>query len=453
MSEKTRLDYMIDDRKAKLDQLRTAGVECYPPTTHRTHNAIDAKNHLDQVVSVAGRLTAIREHGKIAFADLKDETGSIQITWQEKLLKPEDFAQIKLLDTGDFVEATGTVMVTTSGETSVLIDTYRLLAKTLRPIPTTHQDIEHVEERFRKRYLDLLSENGSREKFYARTKIIQAMRDFYNSKGFLEVDTPILQTIPGGTSAKPFETYYNAYDADVSLRIAPELYLKRLLVGGFERVYEFARCFRNEQADTTHNPEFTQIESYAAYWDYEDTMNFVEEMLCEVVQKVFGTNTLTIRGQQVVFERPFARKTFLELSGGHRTDAKFKVGTKDIIQPTFITNHPVELIPLAKRDPADSSLVQSFQLVMVGVELVKAYSELNDPLEQRERFEEQEKLRSGGDEEAQRNDPDFLEALEYGMPPASGMGIGIDRLVTLLTDSDSLRETMLFPFMKPRNNE
>jgi lysyl-tRNA synthetase class 2 len=450
MSEKSRLDYMIDDRKSKLEQLRTAGVECYPPTTHRTHSAIDAKNHLDQVVSVAGRLTAIREHGKIAFADLKDETGSIQITWQEKLLKPEDFAQIKLLDPGDFVEATGTVMVTKSGEITVLIDSYRLLAKTLRPIPTAHQDIEHVEERFRKRYLDLLSENGSRERLYARIKIIQAMRDFYNSKGFLEVDTPILQSIPGGTSAKPFETHYNAYDADVSLRIAPELYLKRLLVGGFERVYEFARCFRNEQADTTHNPEFTQIESYAAYWDYEDTMNFVEEMLCEVVQQVFGTNTLTIRGQQVVFARPFARKTFLELSDGHRTDVKFKVGTQGIIQPTFITNHPVELIPLAKRDPADPSLVQSFQLVMVGVELVKAYSELNDPIEQRERFAEQEKLRQGGDEEAQRNDPDFLEALEYGMPPASGMGIGIDRLVTLLTDSDSLRETMLFPFMKPR---
>jgi len=450
MSEQSRLDYILADRRKKLAELEAQGINPFPSHVERTYTAAQARVADGKRVSIAGRITAIREHGKMVFADVRDSSGDVQVNWRHDELAPERFRAVKLLDPGDFIAVTGTVFRTKTDEPTVLIASYAVLAKALRPVPSDRQEIENVDERFRKRYLDLLINSGVRERFHQRSAIIQAIRRYYEANGFTEVETPILQLIPGGAMAQPFQTHYNAYDADVYLRIAPELYLKRLLIGGYERVFEFARCFRNEQADATHNPEFTQVESYVAYWDYEDLMGFVEQMVSTVVKEVFGTQKLKIGGQEISFAAPFARTTFLEVSGGHREDAKFKEGTQGIIQPTFVTNHPKELVPLAKRDPSNPGLVQSFQLVIAGVEVAKAYSELNDPVEQQRRFEEQEQARSGGDEEAQRNDPDFIEALEYGMPPAAGLGVGIDRLVSLLTDAGSLREVMLFPFMKPR---
>lgn len=444
---------MIDDRRSKLEALRQADINPFPPTTNRTHAISDARQALEQSVRIAGRITSVREHGKSAFGDVEDESGSIQLYWKADELGDDAFGRVRLLDPGDFVVVSGEVFVTKAGETTVLVKDYTVLAKSLRPIPRKWQELENTEERFRKRYLDLLANPSVKERFEKRTRIIQAIREFYIRNNFLEVDTPMLQPIPGGAMARPFVTHYNAYDTDVYLRIAPELYLKRLLVGGFERVFEIARCFRNEGADPTHNPEFTQIEIYAAYWNYEDMMASLETMVSTVVREVFGTDTLTLQGQEISFKTPFARKRFVEVSGGHKDDAKFKEGTKGIIQPTFVTHHPAELIPLAKKDPENPEFVQSFQLVINGIELAKGYSELNDPIDQRLRFEEQEQERATGNEEAQRIDDDFIEALEYGMPPAAGLGVGIDRLVTVLTDAPSLREAMLFPFMKPRGGQ
>lgn len=452
MSEGTRLDHMLNDRREKLAALRALGSTPFPATTGRSATIAAARVELEREVTVAGRLTSLREHGKSVFGDLADESGTMQVYWKADVLGETSFATLKLLDPGDFVVATGTVSETKSGEPTVFVRDYRVLAKAIRPLPRSWQELENVEERFRRRYLDLLSNHEVAERFRQRSAIIQAIRAYYVEHGFLEVDTPILQPIPGGASARPFTTHYHAYDADVYLRIAPELYLKRLLVGGFERVFEFARCFRNEGADQTHNPEFTQIEVYAAYWDYEDMMQSLEVLIRRVVNEAFGTETLTIAGHTIDFAQPFARRTFLEVSGGGRDDAAFKSGVKQIIQPTFVTNHPAELIPLAKRSATDPTVVESFQLVITGVELAKGYSELNDHEEQRERFLEQERERATGNDEAQRIDTDFIEALEYGMPPAAGLGVGIDRLVTVLTGAESLREAMLFPYMKPRQD-
>lgn len=450
----TRLDHMIADRRGKLDALRAAGIDPFPPTTNRTHTIAEATVAGDNAaVAVAGRLTSVREHGKTIFGDLADESGTIQLVWRADELTEEEFAFVKLLDPGDIIAASGSIFTTKTGQLSVLVKTQQVLAKAIRPIPRSWQDFENKEERFRKRYLDLQANPEVAQRFRIRAKIIQAIRSYYIENGFLEVDTPILQAIPGGASARPFLTHYNEYETDVYLRIAPELYLKRLLVGGYERVFEFARCFRNEGADPTHNPEFTQVENYAAYWDFSDQMNSLETMMKRVVKEAFGTDTLTIGGQEISFAGSFARRTFLDVSGGHREDAKFKEGTRGIIQPTFVTHHPAELIPLAKRDPEDPTVVQSFQLVIAGTEMAKGYSELNDFDEQLARFQEQESERASGNEEAQRIDMDYVEALQYGMPPASGLGVGIDRLVTLLTDSETLRETMLFPFMKPTNTK
>lgn len=447
----TRLDHMIADRRGKLDALRASGVDPFPPTTKRGQTVAVARSMVDQQVRIAGRISAIREHGKAAFVDIEDESGTMQAYWKEDEVGADQFALLKLLDPGDFVAAEGTVFITKTEEPTVKVSAFQVLSKAIRPVPRSWQELDNVEERFRKRYLDLQSNVEVKNRFRIRAKIIQSIRNYYLGNGFLEVDTPILQAIPGGASARPFLTRYNAYDSDVYLRVAPELYLKRLLVGGYERVFEFARCFRNEGADPTHNPEFTQVENYVAYWDFTDQMNSLEEMIRGVVKDVFGTDTLSIGGQDINFAEPFARRTFLDVSGGHREDAKFKEGTRGIIQPTFVTHHPAELIPLAKKDPADPTLVQSFQLVIAGTEMAKGYSELNDYDDQLARFKEQESERADGNEEAQRIDGDFIEALEYGMPPASGLGVGIDRLVTLLTDSATLREAMLFPFMKPNN--
>lgn len=450
MSDVTRLDHMIDDRHSKLEALIGHGLNPFPATTDRTHEIAEARESLEQSVRIAGRLTSVREHGKSVFGDLEDASGVMQLYWKADELGETLFSQVKLLDPGDFIAVIGDVFTTKAGEVTVLVKAYTVLAKALRPVPRKWQELENTEERFRKRYLDLLANPSVKRRFEQRSQIVQAIRSYYLAQHFLEVDTPILQAIPGGASARPFRTHYNAYDTDVYLRIAPELYLKRLLVGGYERVFEIARCFRNEGADPTHNPEFTQIEIYAAYWDFTTMMSSLEEMITGVVRQVFGSETLTLAGNEVSFATPFARRRFMDVSGGHKEDAKFKEGTRGIIQPTFVTHHPAELIPLAKKDPDNPEFVQSFQLVINGIELAKGYSELNDPIDQRRRFEDQEQERASGNEEAQRIDDDFIEALEHGMPPAAGLGVGIDRLVSVLTDAQSLRESMLFPFMKPR---
>lgn len=453
MSEGTRLDHITRDRREKLAVLRQRSGTPFPSDANRSTKILDARDCLEKSVTIAGRLISFREHGKSIFADVLDESGKMQVYWKADILGETAFADLKLLDPGDFVSVTGEVGLTKSGEPTVFSSSYLVLAKAVRPLPRTWQELDNVEERFRRRYLDLLSNPEVLTRFRQRSAIIHAIRSYYVDHGFLEVDTPILQPIPGGASARPFATHYNAYNTDVYLRIAPELYLKRLLVGGFERVFEFARCFRNEGADPTHNPEFTQVEVYAAYWNYEDMMSSLEELIRSLVQTVFGSTALTLNGTVIDFGQSFSRRTFLDVSGGQRNDRAYKTGVQSIIQPTFVTNHPAELIPLAKRSQADLSVVESFQLVVAGIELAKGYSELNDHDEQRERFLEQEQERAKGDEEAQRIDTDFVEALEYGMPPAAGLGVGIDRLVTVLTGAESLREVMLFPYMKPRHDQ
>lgn len=447
---------LVSTRLNKLSELKDLGVDPYPSLSHRNITAKEISGRKEELietesrVTVAGRLTGMRGHGKLVFADLADESGKIQVVYKADLISENQFKLIPLLDLGDFVEASGTVFVTKAGELSVQVREFSLLSKSIRPLPEKWFGLKDIETRYRERYVDLLINKEVKEKFYIRSKVVQFLRNFLLERDFLEVETPILQPIPGGATAKPFLTHYNAYDKDVYLRIAPELYLKKLLVGGFEKVFEFARCFRNEGVDATHNPEFTNLEFYWAYSDYEELMSFTEEMIRSLVAQINGGSfELPINGKSINFARPFSRITFAELTEGKNTDQAFKEGVAKIVEPTFVTNHPTELIPLAKRNRKNPALVDTFQLVIAGVELAKAFSELNDPVDQRNRFLEQAKLREAGDEEAQLLDDDFLKALEYGMPPTGGWGLGIDRLVRVLTNSKTLREIMFFPFMKP----
>jgi len=451
---------LIENRIKKLEELKKAGIDPYPSKSNRNYTAKDVVDKQNQLVdsqdkvTVAGRMMARRGHGKLVFADLTDESGKIQIVLKQDSLSEKAFGIVELLDVGDFIEVDGKVFVTKAGELSIEADTLRLLAKSIRPLPEKWHGLKDVETRYRERYADFIVNPEVKQKFYTRSKVINALRQYLIEDGFMEVDTPVLQSVAGGASAKPFLTHYNAYDRDVYLRIAPELYLKRLLVGGFEKVFEFARCFRNEGVDATHNPEFTNLEFYWAYADYEKLMDFTQDLVRFVIRSINnGDLVLEINGQKVDFSKPFNRVTFDELTGGRRTDQSFKEGAAKIVQPTFVTNHPTEMIPLAKRNSDNPEVVDTFQLVIAGIELVKAFSELNDPLDQRERFEEQMKLREKGDEEAQLIDNDFLKALEYGMPPAAGWGLGVDRFVRVLTDSNTLREILFFPFMKPEQKD
>lgn len=448
---------LIEVRKKKLADLKEKGINPYPSTSSRNITCAEIIKDKDELinskkeVTAAGRLMAIRGHGKLVFADLADESGKVQLVLKSDFLQ-EDFNLVSLLDMGDFVEVTGNVFVTQAGEISIEAKKLNILSKALRPMPEKWHGLKDQEVRYRERYADLLVNPEVKEKFMVRSQVIQTLRDFLITKKFTEVDTPVLQSIPGGATAKPFTTHYNAYDRDVFLRIAPELYLKRLIVGGFERVFEFARCFRNEGVDATHNPEFTNLEFYWAYADYEAMMELVEEMVREVVGMINnGSLKLKIYDKEIDFSKKFDRVTFSEVTKGENSDGAFKAGIAGIIEPTFVTNHPTEMIPLAKRNAENKDVVDTFQLVVGGLELSKAFTELNDPLDQRERFEAQMRLKEKGDEEAQELDEDFLKALEYGMPPTAGCGIGIDRLVRVLTSSDTIREILLFPFMKPNS--
>ncbi len=496
---------LSDIRKArleKLDKLQKAGIDPYPARSSRTHTINEVLSDFDELaakeveVILAGRVMAKREQGGLAFLDINGGSGKIQLLFKKDDIGEKSFEFfLETVDIGDFIEARGVLFTTKRNEKTLLATGYSLLTKSLLPLPEKWHGLKDVEERYRKRYLDLIfsAKGGSasggnpetKAVFEARSKIIEHIRQYLIAGGFMEVETPILQPLYGGANARPFKTHINTLDIDLYLRIAPELYLKRLLVGGFERVFEIGRNFRNEGMDREHNPEFTMLEFYAAYWDYEKMMEFVENMLEHIVEKKFGTTKISSQGKEINFKGPYPRVTFNDLfkkysdidyddasedelkdkakeldikieksmTKGNLGDEIYKkVARPNIVEPTFIINHPLEISPLAKKLENNDKHVARFQLIAGGMELTNGFSELNDPVDQRQRFEVQEKFAKKGNEEAQRLDEDYIEALEYGMPPAAGVGIGLDRLVVLLTDSHSIREVILFPLMKPRSD-
>ncbi len=491
-------------RRESLVKLRGMGINPYPAAEYVVNAYSDEvkENFKDDAeprqVSMAGRLMSRRIMGKASFADLKDSKGRIQLYVSRDEICPGDDKELyntvfkKLLDIGDFIGIKGYVFRTQMGEISVHVSELTVLSKSLRPLPIVkekdgvkYDDFSDPEQRYRQRYVDLVVNEGVRDIFLKRNKVYRSMREFFDSKGYLEVETPILQSIPGGASARPFITHHNALDIPLYLRIADELYLKRLIVGGFEGVYEFSKNFRNEGMDRTHNPEFTCMEIYISYKDYNWMMDFTEAMLEKVCLDVNGATEVKVGDNVISFKRPFKRVTMTEsikeFTGiditGMDEDALRNVckqlhievdesfgkgklideifGEKcegNYIQPTFITDYPIEMSPLCKRHRNDPNLTERFELMVGGKELCNAYSELNDPIDQYERFQEQLRLSQKGDDEAMFIDMDFVRALEYGMPPTSGMGIGIDRLVMLMTGQTTIQEVLLFPQMKPEVN-
>lgn len=485
------LEELKAERLKKLEQLKTAGVDPYPVqanlslTLDKVREDFNALIKDNDPLTVGGRVKAIRGQGALIFADLDDGTGTIQVL----LKKGETSAEAmdlfaETVDLGDFISATGLPFVSKRGEQTIQVTTWEMLAKSLRPLPDQWDGLKDTEERFRRRYLDSLTNPEVKKRFILRSKIITGIRNFLNKADYLEVETPMLQPQAGGASALPFITHHNALDVDLFLRIAPELYLKRMLVGGFAKVYEVARNFRNEGIDVTHNPEFTMLEFYAAYETAASQRDFVEKMLKKVIKDALGNLKIPYAGEVLDFSAKFKVMTYYELLqryalisdpakisvtelklkasqlglavDEHETKEKLldriyaKVCRPKIIQPTFVIDYPADYLPLAKKKPDNHDLVDAFQLVIGGIELVKAFSELNDPIDQRERFAKQDKAKKGGDAEAQGSDEEFLEALEYGMPPAGGVGIGIDRLIMLLTDTQNIREVIYFPTLRPK---
>ncbi len=489
-------------RRNSLNELKNLGINPYPAAefkTNATSEEIKTKYSAElnnyQDVTIAGRIMTRRIMGKASFIEIQDSFGKIQVyinrdeicTGENKDLYNIIFK--KLLDIGDFIGINGNAFITQTGELSVKAKEMTLLAKSLRPLPIVKEKDGQIydaftdpEMRYRQRYVDLIVNEGVKETFVKRTKIFNSMREFFNSRGYLEVETPILQPIPGGAAARPFITHHNALDIPLYLRIANELYLKRLIVGGFEGVYEFSKNFRNEGMDKTHNPEFTAMEIYVAYKDYNWMMNFTEEFLEKIALDVNQTPDFEIDGKQISFKRPFARVPILQAIKDHtgfdvagmnveelrEVCKKLEITTEEsmgigklidsifgekcehhYIQPTFITDYPTEMSPLCKRHRENPELTERFELMVNGKELANAYSELNDPIDQLERFEEQLRLSEKGDDEAMFIDMDFVRALEYGMPPTSGLGVGMDRLVMLLTGNVSIQEVLFFPQMKP----
>lgn len=477
------------EREKKLKNLKKLGINPFPEKSFRTHKIKEVLENFDlflqskKRIILAGRIISKRKHGAITFCQIQDYSGKIQIVFKKDVLNENYNLFLDNFDIGDFIETEGPLFLTKTREKSQEVKKFRILAKSLLPLPEKWHGLKEIEERYRKRYLDLLINKKVKEKFILRSKIIKEIRKFLENKKFIEVETPILQTIAGGATAKPFVTHLNILDIDLYLRIAPELYLKRLLIGGFEKLYELGKNFRNEGIDREHNPEFTMLELYYAYSDYEKLMEFSQEMLSKVIKKIFGKLEIEWENEKINFNPPFKRKDFFEmfyetsnLDLKKTTDAELfkkakelnldiseiktrakaideiykKIARPKITQPTFIINHPIEISPLAKKFEKDSKKVKRFQLIVKGTELINGFSELNDPIDQKKRFEEQEKMRKIGDIEAQRIDKDFLEALEYGMPPTAGLGLGIDRLVMILTNSHSVKEIIFFPFMRPK---
>lgn len=479
-------------RRTKLDALREAGIDPYPngfsPSARTAELAVryadlEPGAETEDIVTIAGRLVAKRDQGKMAFLVVRDATGDIQLFCRVNVLGEDGFEFAKDLDLGDWVGATGTVLRSRRGELSVQPTQVTLLSKSLRPLPEKYHGLTDTETRYRQRYVDLIANPEVRDVFQARFKVISAIRRYMEDNGYLEVETPMLQPIPGGATARPFVTHHNALDMPLYLRIAPELYLKRLLVGGFERVYEINRSFRNEGMSPRHNPEFTMLEAYQAYGNMESMMDLTEGIITAAAHAVLDSLEIEYQGQHVSLAGPWRRATMAELTSeaaGTAVDvhtpvaelralcAKHEVPVEEawgagklltelfeklvehtLMEPTFVTMYPAETSPLARRNDDDSELTNRFELMITGREFANAFSELVDPVDQRARFEKQAAAKDAGDDEAMWVDEDYLRAQEYGMPPAGGMGIGIDRLVMLLTDSPSIRDVLLFPHMRP----
>ncbi|MBA2284157.1 MAG: lysine--tRNA ligase [Ktedonobacteraceae bacterium] len=491
---------MSDERSMRVQRLQTLreqGIDPYPHHAERTHTIAEVLQHFDEwqgaegAFTLVGRIRTMREMGKIAFAHIEDGTGRIQVFFRINDIGEEAYRALKLLDIGDFVQASGFLFVTRTGERTLHVRDYRLLAKGLRPLPEKYHGLEDKEIRQRKRYLDLIA-NGDevRSVFVTRSGVARAMRRYLDEHGFIEVETPVLQPLYGGATSRPFTTHHNTLDRDLYLRIAVELYLKRLIVGGFERVYEIGRVFRNEGIDRSHNPEFTMMECYQAYADYKDIMKLVEEMVHFIALEVKGTPRVIYQGTEIDLTPPWPRIPLLaaieEYTGidvtrfpdreslgaemraqGYEVDptlgrgrlidalkdAMLHSGAPALRQAFFLIDYPLDVSPLAKLHRETAGLVERFQFFYGGLEAGNAFTELNDPLDQRQRFEDQARQRAQGDSEAQVLDEDFLEALEIGMPPTGGVGIGIDRLTMLMTDQESIRDVVLFPTMRKTAEE
>ncbi len=483
---------LVQHRIQKLLELQRRGINPFAEEKFpRTHLAQEIKDNFPSLegnnCKVAGRVLAIRSHGRSTFLDLQDSSGKIQILLRQDKVGEERYALLEFLDIGDILGINGEVIKTKTGEITVEANDFLFLAKALQPFPEKWHGLREPELRYRFRYLDLIVNERTKDIFYKRARILQGIRDFLTQRGYVEVDTPMMQTIPGGASAHPFITHHNALDMDLYLRIAPELYLKRLLVGGMEKIFELGRCFRNEGISTRHNPEFTLLEVYLAYGDLEDIKRLTEDMLYHLATAILGSEEIEYRGQKISLKPPFRCLSLYEVLKKEtgtdwekiedveearrlakslgvegdtvrtRGEVLLKVLEKIVeprlIQPIFVEDFPVEVSPLAKRRRENPYLTRRFELFIGGEEIANAFSELNDPFDQRERFKEQMRRWEEGDEEAQRMDEDFLLALEYGMPPAGGLGIGIDRLVMLFTDSPSIREVILFPLLRPKEEE
>lgn len=494
------MDELTDLRKIrleKLQQIKDMGIDPYPFSFDRTNFAAEIienfKPDTKQTVRISGRLMSVREHGKVVFAHVMDSSGRIQIYVRKDHVGDEKFEMFRLLDIGDIIGVAGEVFKTRTEEITIVADELVLLSKNLRPLPIVKEKIEDGEKtvydefadkelRYRQRYVDLIVNPDVKQVFLKRSKIVATMREFLVMRNYLEVETPILQPLYGGANARPFVTHHNALDIDLFLRIADELYLKRLIVGGFDGVFEIGKDFRNEGIDRFHNPEFTMLELYVAYEDYNFMMDLVEQIVSTTVEKVIGSTKLTFQGQQIDFKAPWrrfkmadilkeytgeqiigknkdelkiiAKKLNIELEAGADSgkiiDIIFSEKVEpQLIQPTFIMDYPVELSPLAKKHRSENGFVERFEAYIAGKEICNSFSELNDPLDQRERFEQQVEFGRGGNEEAHVMDDDYIRALEFGMPPTAGLGVGIDRLVMMLTDSPSIRDVIFFPHMRP----
>ena len=501
-AEATEVESLNDQeaaRRDKMNDLRNKGIDPFGQAFERTSNSKEIKDNYSEKtleelaelhveVSIAGRIMSKRRMGKLGFIHLLDRDGKIQIVINQRVVGDEVYDLFKSADLGDIIGIKGYVMKTQAGELSVECHEYTHLSKALHPLPEKFHGLQDKEERYRRRYVDLIMNDSSREIAIQRAKIVSAVRHWMDKQGYIEVETPILQPILGGASARPFVTHHNALDKDYYLRIATELPLKRLIVGGLEKVYEIGRIFRNEGMDLKHNPEFTTMEAYCAYTDLEGMMKMNEELFESVAMEVFGKTEFEFMGHTISLKAPFKRwnmvdavkevtgvdfnqpmtvEEALKIAKEHHVEVlphQETVGNiislffdefceDKIIQPTFVYGHPIEISPLAKKDPKDPRYTQRFELEICGIEMDNAFTELNDPIDQKERFEKQLALKNLGDDEASEMDEDYVEALEYGMPPTGGIGIGIDRLVMLLTGQDSIREVLLFPTMKPREDD
>lgn len=475
-------------RRRKMDELRDMGIDPFGAKFQCTSTSqkivANFETMENQDVTIAGRILAVREHGKVSFAQLQDYEGQIQLYIRKDDVGESQWEVFKKVDIGDILGISGKVFRTRRGEISVSVKELSFLSKSLRPLPEKWHGLKDVELRYRQRYVDLIVNPEVKRVFELRSRIIRAMRCFLDQRGFLEVETPTMHAIAGGAAARPFITHHNTLDIDLYMRIALELHLKRLIVGGMERVYEIGRVFRNEGISIKHNPEFTMMELYQAYADYHDMMEITENMVASIAREVLGTSVITYQGQEIDLTPPWTRLTMVEAihkytgidfnligsdeaarqaarEAGVTVEKDAPKGTvinavfeekveEHLVQPTFIMDYPIEISPLAKRKKEDPNLTYRFEAFIVSRELANAFSELNDPLDQAERFQEQMRQRSAGDDEAHMMDEDFVRALEYGMPPTGGLGIGVDRLVMLLTDAASIRDVILFPTLRPR---